>query len=129
MEEQGYTPSSVRDEVLDYFLTEWALEIACEENSIEIIQDDVDAFLAEVKSGFGSESEYQEYLSDSGLTEESYVSDIVVPTLKRTALAEKVLSENKRDDEEALAEWLRSYRSELGESVSPMPDGLPYDVS
>lgn len=128
MEEQGYTPSSVRDEVLDYFLTEWALEIACEENSIEIIQDDVDAFLAEVKSGFGSESEYQEYLSDSGLTEESYVSDIVVPTLKRTALAEKVLSENKRDDEEALAEWLRSYRSELGESVSPMPDGLPYDV-
>ncbi|WP_304596677.1 hypothetical protein [Adlercreutzia caecimuris] len=129
MEEQGYTPSSVRDEVLDYFLTEWALEIACEENGIEVIQDDVDAFLAEVKSGFESESEYQEYLSDSGLTEESYVSDIVVPTLKRTALAKKVLPENKREDEEALAEWIRSYRSELEESVNPMPDGLSYDVS
>ena len=82
-----------------------------------------------MKSGFGSESEYQEYLSDSGLTEESYVSDIVVPTLKRTALAKKVLPENKREDEEALAEWIRSYRSELEESVNPMPDGLSYDVS
>lgn len=129
MEEQGYTPSSVRDEVLDSFLTEWALEIACEENSIEIVQDDIDAFLAEVKSDFESEGEYQESLNDSGLTEESYVSDIVVPTLKRTALAEKVLSESEREDEEVLAEWLRNYRNELGESVNPMPDGLSYDVS
>lgn len=129
MEEQGYTPSSVRDEVLDSFLTEWALEIACEENSIEIVQDDVDAFLAEVKSDFESEGEYQEFLSESGLTEESYVSDVAVPALKRTALAEKVLSENEREDEEALAGWLRSYRSELGESVNPMPGGLSYDVS
>lgn len=129
MQAQGYTPESVRDEVLDYLLTEWALEIACEENGIEITQDDIEAYLVEVRSSFEGEDAYQTALSESGMTEESYVDDVVLPEMERGLLAQKVLSEDELEDEEALAIWLANYRNELGESIRPMPDGLPYDVS
>lgn len=89
----GYTPQSVREEVIDYYVNQDLYEQAANEYGVAVEQADVDAALEETKAMFESEEAFQEALEASNMTEESYIEDVIRPNLLQTKLAEAVSAE------------------------------------
>lgn len=123
----GYTPESVRQDVINGFVYEALYEMAAEELQVQVTQEDIDEALAEIKSQYESEEEYQQSLADFGITEESFVQNELRPSLLEGKIIEAALGD-KADDEEAFYEWLDNYWELKGVTINDMPDGLPYAI-
>lgn len=97
----GYTPESVREEVIDYYVNQDLYDQAAKEYNVTVEQADIDAAMEETKAMFESDEAFQEALEASSMTEESYIEDVIRPNLLQTKLAEAVAaqeSEGEGDD-------------------------------
>lgn len=97
----GYTPESVREEVIDYYVDQDLYDQAAKQYNVTVEQADIDAALEETKAMFESDEAFQEALEASSMTEESYIEDVIRPNLLQTKLAEAVAaqeSEGEGDD-------------------------------
>ena len=129
MKENGYTTESIRKEVLDYLIDQQLLKQAIHEQGVIVTQEEIDAELAEVKRSFDSEDAYRDALSESNLTEASYLEQVVEPQLLRAKLADAVLGDLDPDDkDERLSAWLADYRSTSDITINSAPAQLPYSV-
>ena len=102
----GYTPESVREEVIDYYVNQDLYDQAAKEYNVTVEQADIDAALDETKAMFESDEAFQEALEASSMTEESYIEDVIRPNLLQTTLAEAVAAqatEGEGEDDAALA--------------------------
>lgn len=86
----GYTPETVRQEVIDYYVNQDLYEQAAAEYNVTVEQADIDAALEQTKSMFESEEAFQQALEASNMTQESYVETVIQPNLLQTKLAEAV---------------------------------------
>ncbi len=86
----GYTPETVREEVIDYYINQDLYDQAASEYSVTVEQADIDAAMEETKAMFESDEAFQQALEASNMTEESYIEDVIRPNLLQTKLAEAV---------------------------------------
>ncbi len=101
MVSSGYTPETVREEVIDYFVENVLYDQAASEFGVTVEQADIDAQLEQTKAMFGDDETFQKALESSNMTEESYIEDVVKPGVLRTKLSEAVIaskSEGSEDD-------------------------------
>lgn len=97
----GYTPQTVREEVIDYYIEQDLYDQAAAEYNVTVEQADIDAQLEQTKAMFESDEQYQQALESSGMTEEEYINTVVRPGLLQTKLSEAVAaadSEGQGDD-------------------------------
>ncbi|MEC4273016.1 peptidylprolyl isomerase [Adlercreutzia sp. R25] len=103
----GYTPESVRDEVIDYYINQNLYDQAAQEYGVAVEDADITAAMDETKAMFESEEAFQEALQASNMTEESYIEDVIRPNLLQTKLAEAVAEQeggNAEGDDATLAQ-------------------------
>lgn len=86
----GYTPETVREEVIDYYINQDLYDQAATEYNVTVEQADIDEALSQTKSMFESDEAFQEALEASQMTEEDYINDVIRPNLLQTKLAEAV---------------------------------------
>lgn len=123
----GYTPETVRQDVVSSFVYQALYEMAAQELQVEVTQADIDAALAEVKGEYESEEEYQQSMAEFGITEDELIQNELVPSLLEQKIIEAALGD-KADDEEAFYEWLQNYWDQKGVVINDMPAGLSYDI-
>lgn len=126
----GYTPETARQDILDSFVYEQLYNLAAQEFNIEVTQDDIDSALAELKSMYESDEEYEEDLAAYGMTEESYIQDSLIPMLLEQKIMEVALGDQITEDQDGtlFMAWLEDYKQQKGVTENPMPQGLPYDI-
>lgn len=103
MVSNGYTPESVREEVINYYVDQDLYNQAATEYNVAVEQADVDAQMEQTKAMFESEEAFQQALEASNMTEESYIETVIRPNLLQTKLAEAVAaSENEGSSDDAV---------------------------
>lgn len=116
MADNGYTPETVRQQVIDHYIDEDLYAQAAEEYGVTVSQEDVDAALEETKAMFESEEAFQEALTSAGTTEEEYVEESLRPGVLQNKLAEAVAAQDSgdgADDEAALLEAAQSMSAQF----------------
>lgn len=132
----GYTPETVREEVIEGFVLDELYNLAAQELNVQVTQEDIDQALEDTKSQFETDEEYQQALADAGMTEESYIQNDLMPILLEEKIMEAAIGDEvengddgtEGDDGTLFYEWLENYKQLKGVKVNPMPDGLPYVV-
>ena len=89
----GYTPETVREEVIDYYINQDLYEQAASEYNVAVEDADVQSALEETKAMFESDEAFQQALEASNMTEESYIEDVIRPNLLQSKLAEAIADE------------------------------------
>ena len=64
----GYTPESVREEVIDYYVNQDLYDQAAKEYNVTVEQADIDSAMEETKAMFESDEAFQEALEASSMT-------------------------------------------------------------
>ena len=97
------TPSSVREEVINYYADEILVEAAAKENDVSVSDEEVDEQVNSMKNRYADEDAWKDALSQAGTTEEDY-RESVRSAMLQSALEEKITSnlDNKVSDEELL---------------------------
>ena len=105
MVSNGYTPESVREEVINFYADKLLLDQAAEEKGIKIEQSEIDDQLSQAKAMFESEDKWKEALEQSGMTEEEYIDEVIRTNLLQQKIQEALTSEEGTgsSDEELLA--------------------------
>ena len=105
MVSNGYTPESVREEVINFYADKLLLKQAGEEKGIKIEQNEIDEQLEQAKAMFEDEEKWKEALEQSGMTEEDYIEEVIRTNLLQQKLQEALASEegNGASDDELLA--------------------------
>ena len=99
----NYTPETVREEVIEYYVKQDLYEQAATEYNVAIEQADIDEAMAQTKAMFESDEAFQQALEASGLTEETYIETSLRPRLMESKLAEAVAAaENNGEGDDAL---------------------------
>lgn len=110
MEASGYTPGTIREQVIDSMKETELIKQAAKEKGITVSKADIDASVEATRSNFESDEAWESALAAAGMTEESYRESIEVPMLQKQ-LQEAVLEENAPEpatDEEVVS-YLAQY--------------------
>lgn len=113
MSDFGYTPETVREDVINYYVKEILLNQAAEEYGVEVTQDEIDERVQEVRSQFESDSDWEAALKDAGFTEEEYADTVIKPSAIQEKLTETLgdeLEAGEASDDDVVA-MAQSYES------------------
>lgn len=101
----NYTPETVREEVIEYYVKQDLYDQAAAEYNVAVEQADIDEAMEQTKAMFESDEAFQQALEASGMTEETYIETNLRPRLMESKLAEAVANaENGGGDEALLAQ-------------------------
>ncbi len=94
------------EEVINYYVDQDLYEQAAKEYNVAVEQADIDAQLEQTKAMFESEEAFQEALTASNMTEESYIEKVITPTLLQQKLSEAVAASSTEEggDDAVLAQ-------------------------
>lgn len=115
LKESSQDPSSIRDQVIDYYVQQELIRQAAQENEVVVEQSAVDEQVDAMKKNYNSDSAWQDALSQSGVTEEQYRESIEVGLTSR-ALQEKVITEVDTSDDAGLLEFMNTYKDMINGS-------------
>ena len=109
----GYTPETLREAIVDMYVTQELEAKAAAEEGIEVTDEELDAVIEPMRANYDSDEAWTEALGSAGLTEETY-RDRVREQMVEEKLQEAVISEDeaKADDETVLA-YVQMYASSL----------------
>lgn len=93
----GYTPETVRDDVIDYYVRDLLLDYAAEAYDVSVSPEEVDEQLQLARSQFESDEAWANALEASNLTEEEYKNDVIEPNLLQQKLASALEAEQSAD--------------------------------
>lgn len=110
MEASGYTPETIREQVIDNMKDTELIKQAAQEKGITVSKADIDASVEAARSNFESDEAWESALAAAGMTEESYRESIEVPMLQKQ-LQEAVLEENAPEPatDEEVVNYLAQY--------------------
>lgn len=111
MTENSLDPSTVRSQVIDYYVTQEITRQAAEQEGITIDSSRVDEELNSMKSNYDSDQAWQEALSTAGVTEEQYRESIEEGLLEQDLQAKVVTDEQRTVSDDQLLETLNMYAS------------------
>ena len=103
----GMTPESLREQVIDSLISRALVDNGAAEQGVVVDEAEVDSYVKEMSSRYGSEEEWKEILAEAGFTEESY-RDTIRTALIDQGLQEK-FSETAKADDAATLELAQSY--------------------
>lgn len=105
MATNGYTPESVREEVINFYAERLMLDQAAEEKGVKVEQSEIDDQLAQAKAMFEDDEKWKEALEQSSMTEQDYIDEVIRVNLLQQKLQEVISSEegNGASDAELLA--------------------------
>lgn len=113
MANNNYTPETVREEVINFYVEQLLYERAAKEFNVEVTDEDVQEALDETKSMFDSDEAWNDALEASGYTEETYVNDVIRPDLLEEKLAAAVSSSNDSGAEDSVLTTLQENASSI----------------
>lgn len=103
----GMTPESVREQVIDSLVDRALVENGAASMGVVVDEAEVDSYVQEMSSRYGSEEEWQEILTEAGFTDETY-RDTIRNALIDQGLQEK-FGESAETDNAAVLETAQSY--------------------
>lgn len=101
--EYGTTPSEIREQVIDSYVTRELIIEGCDEKNITVDSSEVDSYVQSMKENYDDDEAWQEALSAAGMTEDEYRSEIELQ------LKAKALYATFESDEEPSQEDMLSY--------------------
>lgn len=93
----GYTPESVRLEIIDFHVSQELIRQAAAENGITISESEVDSYVQKVKGNYKTDEAWQNALKEANTTEADYRSTIEI-ALMQQRLQEVVIGANSPTD-------------------------------
>ena len=122
LQSSGYTASSLRDDIIQMYTYQEVINQAAASEGVSVSDSDVDAQITEAKNSAGSDEAWQSQLSESGMTEDEYRSNLKINLIYK-ALANKVIGEKTASDEEVLS-YIKTNVSEYVniDSLSDVPE-------
>ncbi|MEG0322973.1 MAG: peptidylprolyl isomerase [Raoultibacter sp.] len=85
--ENSYTPQSVREEVIDYYVSQELVKQAAAENNVTVESTEIDDTVNKMKANYDSDEAWAEALTKANTTEEAYRESVEL------ALTEQALKE------------------------------------
>ena len=101
-------PSTVRSQVIDYYVEIELKKQAASENGISVSDSDIQTELDKMKSNYADDAAWQEALSTAGLTEDQYRESIEQGLIDQK-LMETVAPNSDQVDDGELLEMLNTY--------------------
>lgn len=101
MAEQGMDPSSVREQVIDYYVGQELVRQAADENDVTVDSSEVDEVVNNMKANYDSEDAWQSALSQAGTDEDTYRSSVEIGLLEQK-LSDAVAQPEDPSDEDML---------------------------
>lgn len=108
----GMNPSSVREEVINYFVDEELVKQAAEENDVTVSDDEVQEQIDQMKANYGSDEAWESALSSAGTTEEKY-RETLRNAMLESKLQETVATDAAEPSDEEIVDYVRSYAPAL----------------
>lgn len=107
MAQYGYTPESVREEVLDGLINQEILLQNAESRGVAVDDATVDENVQSMKSNYESDEKWQEALSSVGITEDEYRENIKLSLLYQGVTA--TFEEESAPTDDSLMETAKTY--------------------
>ncbi len=101
MAEQGMDPSTVREQVIDYYVGQELIRQAAKENNVSVETSEVDEVVNEMKANYEDDEAWQNALSQAGTDEETYRSSVEIGLLEQK-LSETVAKAEEPSEEDML---------------------------
>ena len=97
--ENGYTPESVREEVLDSYINQEVLRQKAADKGVTVDSSEVDTYVDSMKSNYESDEKWQQALSTAGITEDQYRKNIELSLLYQGVYATFATDETPSDED------------------------------
>ncbi len=111
MNTNSLTPTTVREQVIDYYVEQELTKQAANEQGISVDSSEVDTQVNNMKANYSDDAAWKKALEDAGTTEDQYRESVETGLLKK-ALKEKVITEDQKTvDDATLLSALNSYSS------------------
>jgi foldase protein PrsA len=109
----GYTPESLREAVINMYVTQELEKAAAADAGVEVTDEEVDAVVESMRSNYDSDEAWQNALSSAGLTEESYRENVYQPMLEEKLLDAVLDEKDTKADDDTVLSYLQMYASSL----------------
>lgn len=109
MVDNGRDATTVREEVIDYYVSQELIRQAAEENGIEVDDAQVDEQISTMRGYYSSDEEWKNALQAVGVTEDRY-RDMIKLNLIEAGLMDKVAAPTEPTEEEML-QYAQMYAS------------------
>lgn len=103
-------PKTVREEVVDYYVSIELEKQAAAENNVSVADSDVDAVISSMKSNYDSDTAWQSALSSAGLTEDTYRDNVYMSMLEEKLQSAVITDAAAPTDDEVLT-YVQQYAS------------------
>lgn len=111
MAQYGYTPESVRSEILDSYINQEVLRQGAAEMGASVESSEIDSYVDSMKSNYETDEKWQEALQASGLTEEDYRENIELSLLYEDVIESLAVDEASEESMLSYAKMYASYYS------------------
>ena len=99
--QNGYTPESVREEVVNSYVQRELIKKGADERGITVDSTEVDGYVDQMKQNYDTDEKWQEALTQAGMTEDEYRS-VIELQLKNRGLLESFASDEEPSEEDLL---------------------------
>ncbi len=101
MVDGDYTPATVREDVINYYVQQEVIRLAAADQGITISQEEIDEQVAAMRAYYDSDEDWEQALAYMGINEAQYREMLELSFLQQ-GLLEAVGSEGEIDEEELL---------------------------
>ena len=109
----GYTPESMREAIVDMYVTQELESKAAAEEGIEVTDEELDGVIEPMRENYDSDEAWTEALESVGLTEDTY-RERVRQQMIEEKLQDAVIDEDKaKADDETVLGYVQMYASGL----------------
>lgn len=109
MVDNGFTASDVRNQVIDYYVSQELIRQAASENGVTVEASQVDDQISSMRDYYSSDEEWKAALEAVGTTEDQY-REMIELSLTEAGLKDKVATATEPTDEEML-QYAQMYAS------------------
>ncbi len=110
MSQNSFEPSTVRDQVINYYVEIELKKQAADEKGISVESSDVDSEINNVKSNYDSDDAWKKALSSAGLSEDQY-RESVEASLRDQKLESAVAGDSATADDASVLKMINTYYS------------------
>lgn len=109
MVDNGMDAAKVREQVIDFYVSQELIRQAADENGVKVEDSQIDDQIAQMRTYYPTDEEWEKALQTVGMTEAQY-RDMIKLNLTETGLKDKVATATEPTDEE-LAQYAQMYAS------------------
>lgn len=97
----GYTPATIRENMIDSHVQEVLIKKAAKENEVSVEKSEIDSYVNQIKANYDTDDAWKKALESAGLTEDKY-RETIENALLEQKLMDKVITDDSTSDEDLL---------------------------